>query len=70
MKGKCCFQLVVPNEVDDVLDAVDEGAMRHQACGLGLLEAQHHDDERGARHEHPAGVLRQAKHAEVARDGL
>ena len=60
---------VIAHELDDVLDAVDERALRHERGGLLLLEHENHDEHEGQGHSQPEGVVGQAKRR-IADDGV
>ena len=60
---------VIAHELDDVLDAVHEQALRHEARGLLLLEHEEHDEHQDERDRQPERVRGEADRG-VAHDGV
>ena len=61
---------VVADVLDDVLDAVHERALGHEARRLLLLEDEEQDEKQDDGDRKPERVLREAKRVEAADDGL
>ena len=60
---------VIAHELDDILHAVHEQTLRHEARGLLLLEHEEHDEHQDKRDGQPERVRGEANRS-VAHDGV